>query len=114
MAERIYLLADQGDLSEMTEERFDTEAALQRLIAQHPELLAGEQINPHDPPRWILVRREKGIADSPDAGLARWAVDHLWSIRLPEVCTGAIERGWRRRTRGFVLCSARYPRRARV
>lgn len=27
MAERIYLLADQGDLSEMTEERFDTHAA---------------------------------------------------------------------------------------
>ena len=77
MPERIYLLADQGDLSEMTEERFDTEAALQKLIAEHPELLAGEQINPHDPPRWILVRREKGIADTSEAVLARWAVDHL-------------------------------------
>ena len=77
MPERIYLLADQGDLSEMTEERFDTEAALQKLIAEHPELLAGEQIDPHDPPRWILVRREKGIADTSEAVLARWAVDHL-------------------------------------
>lgn len=77
MAERIYLLADQGDLSEMTEERFDTEAALQTLIAEHPELLAGEQIDPHDPPRWILVRREKGIADTSEAEYARWAVDHL-------------------------------------
>lgn len=77
MAERIYLLADHGDLSEMTEERFDTEAALQALIAEHPELLAGEQIDPHDPPRWILVRREKGIADTSEAEYARWAVDHL-------------------------------------
>lgn len=77
MAERIYLLADQGDLSEMTEERFDTEATLQALIARHPELLAGEQIDPRDPPRWILVRREKGIADTSEAEYARWAVDHL-------------------------------------
>lgn len=76
MPERIYLLADQGDLSEMTEERFDAEATLQKLIAEHPELLAGEQIDPHDPPRWILVRREKGIADTSEAA-ARWAVDHL-------------------------------------
>lgn len=77
MAERIYLLTDQGDLSEMTEERFDTEATLQKLIAEHPELLAGEQIDPRDPPRWILVRREKGIADTSEAEHARWAVDHL-------------------------------------
>ncbi len=77
MAERIYLLADQGGLSEMTEERFDTEATLQKLIAEHPELLAGEQIDPRDPPRWILVRREKGIADTSEAEYARWAVDHL-------------------------------------
>ena len=77
MAEHIYLLADQGDLSEMTEERFDTEDALQGLIARHPELLAGEQINPQDPPRFILVKREKGIAETSEATSARWAVDLL-------------------------------------
>lgn len=77
MPERIYLLADQGDLSEMTEERFDTEAALQRLIAEHPELLAGEQIDPHDPPRFVLVKREKGIAETSETTRSRWAVDHL-------------------------------------
>ena len=77
MPERIYLLADQGDLSEMTEERFDTEAALQKLIAEHPELLAGEQIDPHDPPRFVLVKREKGIAETSETARSRWAVDHL-------------------------------------
>ena len=77
MAEHIYLLADQGDLSEMTEERFDTEDALQGLIARHPELLAGEQIDPQDPPRFILVKREKGIAETSEATSARWAVDLL-------------------------------------
>ena len=41
-----------------------------------PEALSGEQINPNDPRRWILIRREQGIADTED-GSYRWALDHL-------------------------------------
>ena len=33
-------------------------------------------MRPGDPRRWILITREKGIADTPDAG-ARWSLDHL-------------------------------------
>ena len=39
-------------------------------------MLDGEQIRPGEPRRWILITREKGIAETSDAG-ARWAIDHL-------------------------------------
>ena len=76
MAERIYTRGEQGGLEPLEEEPFSTEDELQSLIAQHPELLDGEQIRPGDPRRWLLITREKGIAETPDSG-ARWAVDHL-------------------------------------
>ena len=75
MAERIYAVVE-GGLEPLTEEPFSSEDLLQALIADHPELLDGEQIRPDDPRRWILVKREKGIAETPDAG-ERWAIDHL-------------------------------------
>ena len=69
MAEKIYVRNASGDLEPLTEERFETEDLLQELIGQHPELLAGEQIRPDDPLRWILIKREMPIEG--------WAVDHL-------------------------------------
>ena len=76
MAERIYTRSPEGGLEPLEAEPFSTEDELQELIANHPELLDGEQVRPDDPRRWILVTREKGIAESPGAG-ARWALDHL-------------------------------------
>ncbi len=76
MAERIYTRAERGGLEPLEEERFSTEDELQVLIAEHPELLDGEQIRPGDPRRWILITREKGIAETSDAA-ARWAIDLL-------------------------------------
>ena len=76
MAERIYTRVKGGGLEELVEEPFATEDELQTLIAEHPELLDGEQIRPGDPRRWILITLEKGIAETSEAG-ARWAVDHL-------------------------------------
>ena len=76
MPERIYTSAGNGKLDALVEARFPTEDEMQTLIAEHPELLDGEQIRPRDARRWILVTREKGIA--PAAGeAARWSVDHL-------------------------------------
>ena len=69
MVERIYLMSEDG-LSPLEEQRFESEEALQELIASHPELIDGEQIRPGDARRWILITREMGIAN-------RWAVDHL-------------------------------------
>ena len=76
MTERIYTRDQQGQLAPLEEERFAKEEELQALIAEHPEVLDGEQMRPGAPLRWILIAREQGIAESSDAA-ARWAVDHL-------------------------------------
>ena len=76
MTERIYHLGQHGELEPMVEEPFAAEDLLQALVADHPELLSGEQINPTEPRRWILIRREQGIPKT-EGGGNYWAVDHL-------------------------------------
>lgn len=76
MPEEIYHLNEQGLLEPMTEERFPLEDKLQELVANYPKLLSGEQMDPNNPRRWILVGREQGIADIV-GGSDRWSLDHL-------------------------------------
>ena len=76
MTESIFHLGEDGSLTPMREEPFALEDSLQELVARHPKLLSGEQINPGEPRRWILIRREQGIADTEGAA-HRWALDHL-------------------------------------
>ena len=76
MPEEIYHLNEQGHLEPMTEERFALEDKLQGLVAQYPKLLSGEQMDPNNPRRWILIGREQGIADIV-GGSDRWSLDHL-------------------------------------
>ena len=76
MAERIYIRGRKGGLEGLREKTFGVEGDLQELIADHPEVIDGEQIRPNDARRWILLAREKGIAETSDAG-ARWSLDHL-------------------------------------
>ena len=76
MNERIYTSTGEGGLEPLEETPFPTEDELQQLIAEHPELLDGEQIRPGNARRWILISREKGIAAASGEG-ARWAIDHL-------------------------------------
>jgi hypothetical protein len=63
-------------LIEMTEQRYDAEEVLQQLLADHPDLLVGEQ-DGDSRRRWLLVQREMGIGDDPDLG-TRWSLDHLF------------------------------------
>ena len=72
----IYLLKKSGDLERVKKHSYDSEDLLQELIEKYPELLAGEQINPDDPVRWILIKREAGIPSGEELG-DRWSVDHL-------------------------------------
>jgi hypothetical protein len=65
-----------SSLIEMTERPYDAEAVLQQLLADHPNLLVGEQDGDRRK-RWLLVQREIGIGDEPDAG-SRWSLDHLF------------------------------------
>ena len=76
MAERIYTRDEHEKLEPLKDKPFCSEDALQALIAEYPELLDGTQVRADDPRRWILITREKGIAEKSDAG-ERWAVDHL-------------------------------------
>ncbi len=76
MGERIYIM-DGETLAPLEEQPFAQEEKLQKLIAEHPELLDGAQITPHNPRRWMLVTREMGIAAEP-GGADWWALDHLF------------------------------------
>lgn len=73
---KIYL-RDGDDLVPMTEARYDAEDVLQALLARYPDLLAGDQMRPAEPRRWLLISREAGIPDA-EGGAARWSVDHLF------------------------------------
>ena len=79
----IFLLKDSGDLEKVPMQPYNSEDLLQSLIEQYPELLAGDQINPDEPVRWILIKREAGVPGGEQQG-ARWATDHLlldqWAI----------------------------------
>ena len=56
MPTRIYTITSHGfDVS--SAEAFLSEAELQALVAEHPELLAGDEMTPVEPRRWLLVGR---------------------------------------------------------
>lgn len=76
MTGTIYLIHDTGGLVELTEQPYNSEDLLQRFLATHPSLLAGDQID-HDAPRkWLLIRREAPVP-SEAGSVGRWALDHL-------------------------------------
>ena len=73
----IFLIQSGGELVEMTEQPYDTEAMLQELLAKYPNLLAGDQMDPSSPRRWLLISREMGVPCEEDGG-NRWSLDHLF------------------------------------
>lgn len=62
---------------ELNDQPYEAEAVLQRLLADHPNILAGAQIDPTTPRRWLLITREAAIS-SEEGGSGRWALDHLF------------------------------------
>ena len=61
----------------MEEAEYDSESLLQELLAKHPDLLAGEQIDSDEPRRWLLVKREMPVPGH-ETGGGRWSIDHLF------------------------------------
>ncbi len=102
MAERIYVRGERGGLEPLEEKPFSAEDELQALIAEHPELLDGEQIRPGDPRRWMLITREQGIADTPDGG-ARWALDLLIVDQDAVPTLAEVKRGSNRELRRTIV-----------
>jgi len=77
MSGKIYLLGDGDELLPLGESHYEAESVLQKLLADYPDLLAGEQVNPADPRRWLLISREVAVAGE-EGGGARWSLDHLF------------------------------------
>ena len=77
MPGNVFLIQPDGELVPMEEQRYDSEDLLQRLLEQYPDLLAGDQMHPTQPRRWLLIAREMGVP-SEEEGYERWALDHLF------------------------------------
>ncbi len=77
MSGGIFLIQSGGDLLEMKEQPYDSEAVLQELLAKYPNLLAGDQMDGMTPRRWLLISREMGVPSEED-GYDRWSLDHLF------------------------------------
>lgn len=74
---KIFLVEGKRKLTPMTETAYEREDDLQALLADYPDLLPGDQIDPENPRRWLLVARELGVPGSEEE-TGRWSLDHLF------------------------------------
>lgn len=79
MAERsgVFLLQSEDSLLAMEPAEFAREDDFQRLVSRFPELLVGDQIDPQNPRRWVLVRREQPVSTG-EIGASQWSIDHVF------------------------------------
>lgn len=79
MKEGSIFLVDKAtkELTPMAETIYATEDELQAFLAHYPDLLPGDQINPENPRRWLLVAREMAVPDTADSS-GRFSLDHLF------------------------------------
>jgi hypothetical protein len=84
----------------MREQPYEAEHVLQALLAEHPEILAGDETG--ETTAWLLVRREAGIADRED-GADRWSLDHLFLDQAGVPTLVEVKRGSDTRVRREVV-----------
>jgi hypothetical protein len=77
MADSIFLIGPEQKLVEMMAQPYDSEDLLQRLLADYPHLLAGQQIDEATPRRWLLITPEMPVPGE-EAGNGRFSLDHLF------------------------------------
>ena len=68
MSDSIFLLGDDGTLTEAPSTNYNLEADLKGLLVDNVQLLPGAQINRDNPRRWLLVKREAGVPNHEGAG----------------------------------------------
>jgi hypothetical protein len=73
----IFLISDNEELIEMSEQTYESEKLLQTWLAQYPALLVGNQIDAKEPKRFLLIEQECGVPGR-QAGADRWSIDHLF------------------------------------
>jgi hypothetical protein len=75
---KIYFVGNkEKSLDVMNQTPFEREDILQELLAYYPDLIPGDQIDPENPRRWLLVSREMGIPGE-EKGSTVWSLDHLF------------------------------------
>jgi len=75
---KIFLVGDDSEnLITLEETGYVNEAVLQDYLVDYPDLLPGDQIDPENPRRWLLVAQEVGVPGEQD-GSGRWSLDHLF------------------------------------
>ncbi|MCY2927128.1 MAG: hypothetical protein NT031_17185 [Planctomycetota bacterium] len=73
----VYSVGDDGSTVPLERIRCKQEySELHLLLEKNPELLAGEQMNPSDPRKWLLIASEMPVPD-PNTGEDRWSIDLL-------------------------------------
>jgi hypothetical protein len=73
----MYGATGDNQLIELRETLYEREIDLQDFLSRHPALLAGDQMNPVDPRRFVLVSAEAGIAIV-EGGAPHFSLDHLF------------------------------------
>lgn len=76
----IYLIQDDDQLVEMSEQAYDTIERLQDLLEKNPVLLAGDTIDRETPRQWLLISREGTTAIEED-GDEQWSLNHIFLDR---------------------------------
>lgn len=73
----IFHINEKNEAVQLYEQRYENEDFFQQLIERYPDILAGEQINPESPRKWILISREMGVPGH-EGGSDQWFLDHLF------------------------------------
>lgn len=74
----VFVITSDGNANPMSSlQAKDEDKELQRILMQNPNLLPGDQIDPDDPCRWLLIKREMPVPD-PSSGTNRWSIDFLF------------------------------------
>jgi hypothetical protein len=73
----VFVLQGTDSLVAMQPAEFAKEDDFQLLLSRFPALLVGDQIDPENPRRWLLVKREQ-IVTTGEHGASSWSIDHLF------------------------------------
>lgn len=70
-----------GSMIEMEEAPYLAEADFQKLLEDHPNVLAGDQIDRQAPRRWLLIKREAGAASRSVSWRSASVSSGCWRLR---------------------------------
>jgi hypothetical protein len=73
----VFVLQGTDSLLAMEPAQFAKEDDFQHLLSRFPALLVGDQIDPENPRRWVLVKREQSVSTG-EVGASQWSIDHVF------------------------------------